>query len=118
MPNFSSIAVPLTDLTKKGLPNHVRWGDAQELAFHSLKRLCALFPILKLPDITESFFLQTDASENSVGVVLLQVEDEIRRLVAYASRNLSKSERSYATIEKKSLACVWGRVKIQSLLVW
>ena len=30
IPNYAAIALPLTDLTKKGMPNKVEWRDAQE----------------------------------------------------------------------------------------
>ena len=33
VPNFAAIAVPLTDLTRKGSPNQLVWGDAQQHAF-------------------------------------------------------------------------------------
>lgn len=36
--NFSAIAAPLTDLTRKGQPNKVVWGDVQENAFITLSQ--------------------------------------------------------------------------------
>ena len=36
IPNFAKMAVPLTDLTRKGQPNLVRWGKAQERSFTDL----------------------------------------------------------------------------------
>ena len=35
--NYAEIAVPLSDLTKKGQSNKVKWGDAQERSFQTLK---------------------------------------------------------------------------------
>ena len=43
VPNLSSIAVPLTDLTKKGQPNKVHWYDCHERAFNTLRVRCVLF---------------------------------------------------------------------------
>lgn len=37
VPNYAAIAVPLTDLTKKGQMNKVTWGAAQERAYTALK---------------------------------------------------------------------------------
>lgn len=54
VPHFSHVAATLTDLTKKGQPNKVKWGDAQECAFRSLKRALISNPILKLPDFSTS----------------------------------------------------------------
>ena len=33
IPNFAAIAAPLSDLTRKGQPNIVEWGEAQEKAY-------------------------------------------------------------------------------------
>ena len=63
VPNFSQVTAALTDTTKIGQPNKVKWGETQEHAFRSLKFSLITQPILKLPDFTESFILQTDASE-------------------------------------------------------
>lgn len=57
IPNFSVVASPLSDLTKKGLPNKVVWGKSEQNAF------------LKLPNINEQFILQTDASDKGKGTV-------------------------------------------------
>ena len=49
VPNFLHVAAALTDFTKKGQPNKVKWGDAQECALRSLKKALISNPILKLP---------------------------------------------------------------------
>ena len=36
IPNFAVIAAPLSDLTRKGQPNKVEWGEAQEKAYHTI----------------------------------------------------------------------------------
>ena len=38
IPNFSTVAAPLTDITRRGCPNKVMWTDAQEKAFTYLNR--------------------------------------------------------------------------------
>ena len=40
IPNFAEIAVPLTNLTKKGQPTKVTWGLEQQHAFNVLWNLC------------------------------------------------------------------------------
>ena len=47
--DFSTIAAPLNDLTKKGVP--FVWGAAQDIAFDTLKRLLTSAPLLALPDL-------------------------------------------------------------------
>ena len=116
VPNFASVAASITDLTKKGQPHKVMWGLAQELSFNTLKNALCTTPILKLPDLTEPFILQTDASQNGLGAILLQKEEDVRKPVAYASRKLNKAEVNYSTVEKECLACVWAIQKFQRYL--
>lgn len=63
VPNFACIALPLTDLTKKGCPTRLVLENCHEIAFRTLKSSLINFPILKLPNLKESFILQTDASD-------------------------------------------------------
>jgi hypothetical protein len=51
--NYSAIAVPLTDLTRKGNPNKVEWGVAHEKAYNTLKQLLTSKPVLKLADLDQ-----------------------------------------------------------------
>lgn len=115
MPNFASVACPLTDLTKKGVPNKINWQDHHEKAFSSLKSLLLYAPILRLPDFQRDFYLRTDASEYGIGAVLLQ-EHERKFPIAYASRKLNERERGYSVIEKECLAIVWAVKKFQAYL--
>eukprot|EP00112_Aurelia_sp_Birch-Aquarium-sp1_P019029 Seg4629.1 transcript_id=Seg4629.1/GoldUCD/mRNA.D3Y31 product="Retrovirus-related Pol polyprotein from transposon gypsy" pseudo=true protein_id=Seg4629.1/GoldUCD/D3Y31 len=69
---FSPIASPLSDLTKKGLPNEVEWNDAHEKAYGTLKKMTVTKPVLRLPEITKPLVLRTDASNTGIGAVLLQ----------------------------------------------
>lgn len=116
IPNYAMVAAPLTDLTKKGQPNKVVWGDAQERSFQALKKALCSFPVLKLPDLNSQFILQTDSSSVGIGGILLQEENGVKKPVAYASRKLKKAELNYATIEKECLALVWGVLKFQRYL--
>ena len=71
VPNFSAIAAPLTDLIKKGSPNVLVWDTAQELAFCSLRDRVAKQPILRLPNYSNVMILQSDASEEGLGAVIV-----------------------------------------------
>lgn len=117
IPDFAAIAVPLTDLTKKGMPNKVVWEDAQEKAFNTLKNLLSSEPVLRLPDLRKEFTLRTDASDLGLGAVLLQETDGKLHPTAYASRKLLPRERRYAVMEKECLALVWGVMKFQRYLL-
>ena len=73
IPQYASLAVPLTDLTRKTQPNRVTWTPACAVAFAKLKdALCA--SLLVSPDFEKQFMLQTDASDRGVGAVHTSVE--------------------------------------------
>ena len=63
IPNYATIALPLTDLTKKTAPNQVNWDQKCDQAFNQLKKLLCSSPILQSPDLSRPFVLHTDASD-------------------------------------------------------
>jgi len=103
-------------LTKKGQPNLVEWGESQEKAFQTLKASLMGPPILKLPDLDQTFILRVDASDLGLGSVLLQESDGEKLPVAYASRKLLPREQNYSVIEKECLAIVWAVAKFHRYL--
>ena len=66
--DFSTIAAPLNELTKKDMP--FVWGTAQEEAFIVLKDKLTHAPLLQLPDFHKTFELECDASGIGLGGVL------------------------------------------------
>ena len=50
IPNFAALAAPLSDLMRKGQPNKVEWGEAQEIAYRSIKASLTKEPVLRLTD--------------------------------------------------------------------
>ena len=66
--DFSTIAAPLNELTKKGVP--FSWGKVQE-NFNMLKDKLTHAPLLQLPDFNKIFELECDASGIGLGGVLL-----------------------------------------------
>jgi len=103
--NYAEKAAPLTDLTKKSLPDKVMWTVKCEKAFNTLKTALCQSPILKSPDFERKFILQTDASDIGVGAVLSQLDEEGKECpLAYYSRKLLPREKRYSTVEKECLA--------------
>ena len=116
IPNYSTIAVPLTDLTKKGQPNKVIWGEAQERAYRTLKNKLVNKPILRMCDLEKSFTLRTDASDTGLGAMILQQHDDGLFPVSFASRKLLDREKRYSVLERECLAVVWGIKKFKMYL--
>ena len=109
VPNFSTIAAPLTDLTRKALPNRVSWSTCCDAAFKELKMLLSSSPILLSPDFERPFVVQTDASDCGVAAVLSQLDGkDDEHPVAFFSRKLLPREQRYSTIEKECLAIKLG----------
>lgn len=104
--DFSKIARPLTELTKKDAA--FIWTDSCELAFNTLKQAMVENPVLRTVDPTLPFTIQTDASDFALGAVLSQPDPEIKVLhpIAYYSRKLLPAERNYTVHDKELLAIV------------
>ena len=56
--NYSNIARPLIDLTKKNEPWN--WSDACQNVFNQIKNIFMKEPVLQLPDLTKPFTIATD----------------------------------------------------------
>ena len=104
--DFSKIASPMIDLTKKD--QEFRWTEECEQAFNDLKQRLISPPILAYPNYSEPYILQTDASRDSVGMILAQVQDSTERVIAYAGKRLSPNEKNYSTTEIEALAVIEG----------
>ena len=89
------------------------WGEEKQKAFDGLKKRLTTAPVLVCPDWTKPFTLQTDASQEGLGAALSQPGEQGERIIAYASRSLSKTEQSYSTTELEYLAVKWGMWKMR-----
>ena len=115
IPNFSGIARPLSNLTKK---NTVwKWTENEQNAFQSLKKCLITPPVLKQADATKPFIIRTDASAYALGAVLLQGDSPAEEHpIEYASRLLSSAEKNYSTTEREALAVVWALDKFRGYI--
>ncbi|KAL0537629.1 hypothetical protein IC582_026612 [Cucumis melo] len=100
--NFSRIATPLTQLTRKGAP--FVWSKACEDSFQNLKQKLVTAPVLTVPDGSGSFVIYSDASKKGLGCVLMQQG----KVVAYTSRQLKSHEQNYPTHDLELTAVVFA----------
>ncbi|KAI3701002.1 hypothetical protein L2E82_45643 [Cichorium intybus] len=100
--DFSKIAVPLTQLTKKNAS--FKWGEDQQKAFEILRKKLCEAPILTLPEGVEDMTVYCDASLHGMGAVLMQRG----KVIAYASRQLKPHETRYPTHDLELGAVVFA----------
>ena len=97
--NFATLTYPLVELTKKGKP--FCWTKVHDTAFSTLKANLCSTPVLAFPVLDRQFVLQTDASDVGLGAILTQIDGKgNERVVSYASRTLSDSEKNYSATEE------------------
>ena len=102
---FADIAKPLQRLVEKN--SLFEWTDACQNAFTHLRQCLVTAPVLAFPDYEQSFLLDTDASDVGIGAVLSQISDAgSERVIAYASRSLTRQERQYCVTRRELLAVV------------
>ena len=66
-------------------------------------------PVLRAPNFEKQFKLAVDASDNGVGAVLLQSDDDtIDHPVSYYSKKFNSHQRNYSTVEKETLVLLLG----------
>ena len=114
--DFSKISKPIREVII-GLENQskrvakktlINWSEAAQSAFEVLKELCVNAPILAFPDYKLPFILHTDSSTEGLGAVLYQKQDGKLRVIAYASRSVTKTESNYPTHKLEFLALKWA----------
>ena len=81
-----------------------------------MKRVLTAAPILARPEFELPFRLQTDANSTGLGAALTQVLDGEERVIAYASRTVTRAERNYTVTEQECLAVVWAVNKFRAYL--
>jgi reverse transcriptase-like protein len=133
VPNYSKIARPLLDLTKKAINWH--WGPKQMKAFETLKTLMCRKPILVQPNFNKRFYLQMDTSAYGMGAILLQVaganpsSDPNHDLppknskpklhpITYYSTTFTPTERNYDIYKQELLAVMKSLTYWRHYLGW
>ncbi|KRY36482.1 Retrovirus-related Pol polyprotein from transposon opus [Trichinella spiralis] len=112
---FASIAAPLHQLQEGDA--EWKWTKVCQAAFDALKHQLTSASILAYSDFRRRFLVDVDASGDGLGAVLSQKDGSKERVVAYASRSLTKPERCYCVTRREMLGLKpillardeWGR---------
>ena len=112
---YAQLAAPLYELCGKNAQNkrdaqqRIAFNNRQTEAFQALKRKLTTEPImLRFPIEGAPFEVHCDASKVGIAAVLCQRVGGQERVVEYASRSLTKSERNYGASQRECLALVWS----------
>ncbi|GBN21009.1 hypothetical protein AVEN_37402-1 [Araneus ventricosus] len=120
LPNLSTLIAPLRELIKNNTV--LLWDSSYDKILDRVKEQITKSPVLAFFDPRVESEIVVDASPFGLGAVLQQRDKPI----AFASPNLTTTQRNYAHIEKELLAvasmdarsftsvCLWNKFKIYS----
>ena len=93
---------PLVNLTKKDKP--FKWTEECQLAFEDIKQVLISPDVMAFPTDDGQFILDSDASDETIGAVLMQIQSGVEKVIAYGSQTLGKAERNYCATDRELLA--------------
>ena len=114
VPNLSKYTEPVTKLKRKNIVFH--WNNECKLAFSKIKNAIRLAKPLRYPDFAKTFFVVTDASDHSIGAVLLQ-KYETYYPIEFISKQLDVHQRNWHCSEKEVFAVVFALEKWKRFLL-
>lgn len=107
VPKFADVTAPLRRAIVGGT---LVWEEEQKQAFEMTKNKIVHSTITQgFFSNTDATLLYTDASPEAVGAVLTQRNDlGVERIISFASKALTKTEKAYAQTQREALGIVWG----------
>lgn len=107
--NYASIPSPLTDLLTL---DSFQWSLTAADAFSNLKEAVTSAPVLKMPDFSRPFVLETDASGEGVGAILSQD----RHPIAFFSKKLTPRMKTQSAYVREFFAITEAVAKFRHYL--
>jgi hypothetical protein len=103
IPNYAEINHGFTGLLKKG--SEFSWDTIANKDFEDLKLSLTHAPLLFSPDYNRDYFLYLEASDYTIGMVLVQEDDfNDEHVIYYLSRSLTPTKTKYLHVKKLALA--------------
>ena len=96
-PELQKLLKPIYNLTRKGRPFIL--GEEQQEAFEEIKRRLVKAPVLHMPNFGGRFHLYSNTSKFAAGSALYQIQNGKPKLIAYTSKRLPETVRSYSITE-------------------
>ena len=107
IPNFSEVALPITNLLKgknQLKNNKIKWTEVEQQSFDKLKSLLVSAPTLIPSNHQLDYIIHTDASDYAIGAVLEQNDGSGNRPISFMSEKLNDHQINYPTHEKELYA--------------
>ena len=108
IPLYSCVVGPLEGLrSTKKIDNDLWLSSGGKKAFDLAKEILLRVPVLLNLDWSKEFFVETDASQFRVGVVLFQkgTEGEVNIYIDFAAKAFNSSQQNYSAVKR---SCWWG----------
>lgn len=115
IPDLATTTDPLRQLIKK--ETKFEWKSEHQQAFEKLKNCLSNESILGYFDPKDRTRIVADASPVGLGAVLVQIGSSGPRVIAFASKSLTETEKRYCQTEKEALAIVWSIEKFHFYLL-
>ncbi|XP_062538768.1 uncharacterized protein K02A2.6-like [Armigeres subalbatus] len=113
--NLATLDEPLRRLTERD--TQFEWSTEHQTSFEGIKNPLSNEASLGHFNTDHSTSVIVDASPTALGAVLVQTnETGVHRVICYASKSLTRTEKRYCQTEKEALAAVWGVERFQMYL--
>ena len=113
--DYAHIAEPLVELTCKNI--RYEWTSKHQEAFDLLKKALTTEQVMAHPQTDKPYLLYTDACDYAIGAILCQKDElGVERPIVYLSKQLSATQRRWATIEKEAYAVVHALKQLRPYL--
>ena len=115
--DYAQISTPIRELTKKHTPSI--WTQAHQKAFELVKKRLTQSPVMSYFDTTKRSMVIVDTSPVGISAILAQRQkvSQQYKMIAYASRSLTLSNKRYSQTDKEGLALVWEVEHYRSFLL-
>src|SRR5882757_587721 len=101
--DYAKMAKPLSKLTGK---EEWEWTNNQQTGFKSLIKAFTHGPVLTMANDDGKFKTEIDASGFTCGGILMQLQNNFWRTIAFRSNTMNKTERNYGIEDREMLAII------------
>jgi len=115
--DFAEVAHPITELTKKYVPNQIKWTDDHQQAFVRLKECLCNATRLHVIEYGKPCGILVDASGLAVDCCSIQWDDRgVEKLIAFTSSKVNPTQMRWSTIEREAYGVIFALRKFRNFV--